>query len=135
MPQQRVLDVMGTCHPERDRSQVSVLRTKSSVLAGSNRQPKRTAPRQIGKTNPHYWGFSRRKAPLAGRKSPVEPGFISRWSHNGSEWFDSETRTVDLPAGVANTGVLAQDRWANPPLVGKAMEAGGRDAMMLVYKG
>lgn len=33
------------------------------------------------------------------------------------------------------TKLLAQDRWANPPPVGKAMVAGVREAMMLVYKG
>ena len=35
--------------------------------------------------------------------------------------------------GLANK-VLAQDRWANPPPVGKAMAAGVREAVVLVCK-
>ena len=30
--------------------------------------------------------------------------------------------------------MLTQDRWANPPLVDKAMEAGGREAVILIYE-
>lgn len=46
---------------------------------------------------------------------------------------DYKNRTGDLPVGVANK-VLAQDRLANPPPVGKAMVAGMREAIVLVYK-